>query len=292
MRLYYVGWSTSTGEADWALRPLLYGESWPPRLFNTAYYKNDEGRRRHQERAARRPTAAEKAKLYKDAQETIWNDAPWAPLVVEKLLSAHNKKLSGVYVIPDASFNFNEIDLQVNRRNASLAALARHVARGESHRGTLGTALRVPRTADASAERSRDRQRCCSTSPSACSGLLPTLLLVGFLVFLFVHLLPGDPARLAAGPDATPETVELVRKDLGLDRPLPQQFVRFVNGVLHWDFGTSLRTKRPVRHRNRRRASCRRSGSRSGAWAGRCCSAWRSASCPPCGATAGPIASA
>ena len=49
-------------------------------------------------------------------------------------------------------------------------------------------------------------------------GLVPTLLIVGVLVFLFVHLLPGDPARLAAGPDATPETVELVRQDLGLDR--------------------------------------------------------------------------
>ena len=56
--------------------------------------------------------SAEKAKLYKDAEETAWSDAPWAPLVVEKLLSAHNKKLSGVYVIPDASFNFNEIDLK------------------------------------------------------------------------------------------------------------------------------------------------------------------------------------
>ena len=78
-------------------------------------------------------------------------------------------------------------------------------------------------------------------------GLAPTRLIVGVMVVLFVHLLPGDPARLAAGPDANPETVELVRQDLGLDRPLPQQFVRFVNGVLHWDFGKSLRTKRSVR---------------------------------------------
>ena len=77
-------------------------------------------------------------------------------------------------------------------------------------------------------------------------GLLPTLLLVALLVFLFVHLLPGDPARLAAGPDATPETVQLVRKDLGLDKPLPRQFARFVGGALHLDFGRSLRTKRPV----------------------------------------------
>src|SRR5512147_611691 len=77
-------------------------------------------------------------------------------------------------------------------------------------------------------------------------GLLPTLFIVGLLVFLFVHLLPGDPARLAAGVDATPETVELVRKDLGLDRPLPEQFIRFASGVARFDFGHSIRTKRPV----------------------------------------------
>jgi glutathione transport system permease protein len=77
-------------------------------------------------------------------------------------------------------------------------------------------------------------------------GLIPTLLLVGVLVFLFVHLLPGDPARLAAGPDANPETVALVRQDLGLDKSLPEQFVRFSVGALRGDFGRSLRTKRPV----------------------------------------------
>ena len=82
---------------------------------------------------------------------------------------------------------------------------------------------------------------------SACSASLPTLLIVGLLVFLFVHLLPGDPARLAAGPDATPETVELVRKDLGLDRSLPRA-VRALRQRRRCagDFGTSLRTKRPV----------------------------------------------
>ena len=77
-------------------------------------------------------------------------------------------------------------------------------------------------------------------------GLLPTLLIVAVLVFLFVHLLPGDPARLAAGPDAGPETVELVRRDLGLDLPIPQQFVRFFSHALQGDFGLPIRTKRPV----------------------------------------------
>ena len=77
-------------------------------------------------------------------------------------------------------------------------------------------------------------------------GLLPTLLIVAVLVFLFVHMLPGDPARLAAGSDAGLETVELVRRDLGLDRPLPEQFLNFFGRMLQGDFGTSLRSRRAV----------------------------------------------
>ena len=78
-------------------------------------------------------------------------------------------------------------------------------------------------------------------------GLLPTLFLVAVIVFLFVHMLPGDPARLAAGPEADQVTVELVRKDLGLDKPLPEQFITYFGNIItKGDFGTSLRTKRPV----------------------------------------------
>ena len=77
-------------------------------------------------------------------------------------------------------------------------------------------------------------------------GLIPTLLIVAVLVFLFVHMLPGDPARLAAGQDADEQTVAMVRADLGLDKPLPQQFVSFFTHMLQGDFGTSIRTRRPV----------------------------------------------
>lgn len=77
-------------------------------------------------------------------------------------------------------------------------------------------------------------------------GLLPTLAIVAVLVFLFVHLLPGDPARLAAGPEADDATVALVRADLGLDRPLPAQFANFFTKIAHGDFGMSTRSKRPV----------------------------------------------
>ena len=77
-------------------------------------------------------------------------------------------------------------------------------------------------------------------------GLIPTLLIVAVLVFLFVHMLPGDPARLAAGQDADEQTVAMVRAELGLDKPLPQQFVSFFSHMLQGDFGTSIRTRRPV----------------------------------------------
>lgn len=77
-------------------------------------------------------------------------------------------------------------------------------------------------------------------------GLIPTLLLVGVLVFLFVHLLPGDPARLVAGPEADAATVQLVRQDLGLDKPLHVQFVSFFTHAVQGEFGKSLRTRRPV----------------------------------------------
>ncbi|ELY4774724.1 glutathione ABC transporter permease GsiC [Cronobacter turicensis] len=77
-------------------------------------------------------------------------------------------------------------------------------------------------------------------------GLIPTLLIVAVLVFLFVHLLPGDPARLVAGPEADSQVIELVRHQLGLDQPLWQQFWHYISNVMRGDFGTSLVSRRPV----------------------------------------------
>ncbi|CAM3493226.1 glutathione ABC transporter permease GsiC [Rouxiella silvae] len=77
-------------------------------------------------------------------------------------------------------------------------------------------------------------------------GLIPTLLIVAVLVFLFVHLLPGDPARMLAGQDADQSVVELVRQDLGLNKPLWQQFLTFFGRALQGDFGHSMVSKRPV----------------------------------------------
>ena len=78
------------------------------------------------------------------------------------------------------------------------------------------------------------------------AGILPVLLVISVFVFGFVHLLPGDPARLVAGPDATQQDVELVRQDLGLDKPLWVQYGRFLGNAVQGEFGRSMKSKRLV----------------------------------------------
>ena len=78
------------------------------------------------------------------------------------------------------------------------------------------------------------------------AGILPVLLVISVFVFGFVHLLPGDPARLIAGPDATQRDVELVRQDLGLDQPLWVQYGRLIGNAVQGEFGLSMKSKRPV----------------------------------------------
>jgi ABC-type dipeptide/oligopeptide/nickel transport system permease component len=75
---------------------------------------------------------------------------------------------------------------------------------------------------------------------------LSALLFTSILVFSLIHLIPGDPARLIAGLEAGPEVVERIRRDLGLDRPLPLQYGSFLWNALQGDLGTSIRTGLPV----------------------------------------------
>ncbi len=77
-------------------------------------------------------------------------------------------------------------------------------------------------------------------------GIVPTLLIIAVLVFLFVHLLPGDPARLLAGPNADGTVVAMVRHQLGLDLPFPQQFWHYLVRLVHGDLGQSMASQRPV----------------------------------------------
>ncbi len=77
-------------------------------------------------------------------------------------------------------------------------------------------------------------------------NVIPVMIVVSIIAFGFVRALPGDPARIVAGPDAPLSDVELIRQDLGLDRPIVIQYVRFVTDALQGDFGRSIKTKRPI----------------------------------------------
>jgi ABC-type dipeptide/oligopeptide/nickel transport system permease component len=76
--------------------------------------------------------------------------------------------------------------------------------------------------------------------------LVPQLFAVSIIVFFLIRLLPGDPAFLMAGQFATKERIEEVRGDLGLDRPLYEQYLLYVGNVLQGDFGRSWRTSQSV----------------------------------------------
>ena len=76
--------------------------------------------------------------------------------------------------------------------------------------------------------------------------ILPTVFGVSVIVFMFIHLLPGDPAQLMAGADANGEAVRAMRHALGLDQPLWIQYGLYVKGLVRGELGTSIRDHAPV----------------------------------------------
>lgn len=76
--------------------------------------------------------------------------------------------------------------------------------------------------------------------------IIPLILVVSILTFLFIHLIPGDPARLVAGKDATLDDVTRVSIEMGLDQPIWKQYITFMGNLVQGDLGTSLKTGLPI----------------------------------------------
>ena len=76
--------------------------------------------------------------------------------------------------------------------------------------------------------------------------LVPLLVGASVLVFLTMRLIPGDPARLSLGPEATDEQVQLMRRQWGLDQPLPVQYAYWVGHALQGDWGRSTVSRVPA----------------------------------------------
>jgi ABC-type dipeptide/oligopeptide/nickel transport system permease component len=77
-------------------------------------------------------------------------------------------------------------------------------------------------------------------------GAIPVILGISFLIFLLMHIAPGDPVVLLLGDDATPEEVARTRHDWGLDQPLLVQYWDFLSRAVQGDFGKSLKFNEPV----------------------------------------------
>jgi ABC-type dipeptide/oligopeptide/nickel transport systems, permease components len=75
---------------------------------------------------------------------------------------------------------------------------------------------------------------------------IAVMAMVGIFVFLLIRLAPGDPAAVMAGRNATEEIIAGIREQLGLNEPLPVQFIHWLSAMLHGDFGTSIFSGRPV----------------------------------------------
>ena len=76
--------------------------------------------------------------------------------------------------------------------------------------------------------------------------MIPVIIGVSLLVFLVLKMTPGDPARVVAGSEADEATVEQIREELGLNKPVLQQYVDYTLNLLHGDMGTSYTTNKPV----------------------------------------------
>ncbi|MCA1444157.1 ABC transporter permease [Ensifer sp. IC4062] len=75
---------------------------------------------------------------------------------------------------------------------------------------------------------------------------IAVMAMVGIFVFLLIRLTPGDPAAVMAGRNATEQIIAGIREQLGLNEPLPVQFIHWLSAMLHGDFGTSIFSGRPV----------------------------------------------
>lgn len=75
---------------------------------------------------------------------------------------------------------------------------------------------------------------------------IPVILGVSTLVFLFIHLIPGDPIQVMLGESARPADVSKLRHGLGLDKPLPEQYLLFLKGLATGNLGVSIHTNQPI----------------------------------------------
>jgi len=105
--MLYGGWSSSTGDADWGMRPMLYTKAFPPVLSNLAWYSNPITDAAIEE-GLNTTDPTRRAAAYAKAQAQVWKDVPWIFLGVDHNLAAYSKTLTGASMRPDQQFHLTE----------------------------------------------------------------------------------------------------------------------------------------------------------------------------------------
>jgi glutathione transport system substrate-binding protein len=105
--MLYGGWSSSTGDADWGMRPMLYTKAFPPVLSNLAWYSNPITDAAI-EAGLSTTDPTKRAAAYAKAQAQVWHDVPWIFLAVDHNLAAYSKNLTGASMRPDQQFHLTE----------------------------------------------------------------------------------------------------------------------------------------------------------------------------------------
>ncbi len=112
IELYYGGWSPSTGDADWGIRPLLGGtEAFPPSSYNTAYYNNEAANALIKE-GLETADFDKRKEAYAKVQKLLWDEAPWAFLTVDDTMAGKKNYLEGIYLLPDGSLSVENVEIK------------------------------------------------------------------------------------------------------------------------------------------------------------------------------------
>lgn len=110
VRMFFGSWAPSTGDADWALRPLLSSRAYPPALYNISYFKDDGVDAALQKGLSTAEPAQRKA-AYDEVQKLVWDTAPWIFLSIDTLVAGRDKRLTGLTQLPDTALTYEDAEL-------------------------------------------------------------------------------------------------------------------------------------------------------------------------------------
>jgi len=234
--MFLLSWHADYPDAENFLFPLFHSSNWGA-AGNRAFYENPELDTLI-ERSQKEPDPQRRISLYREAEAIVIDDAPWVFLWHQSDFFLTQPWVSGYE--PPAIYNADK---------GTKVAMTAEVRRIESARGGLvGWLLLAPFVAVLvmCIAHVLSKRSLMAYAGRRLALAVPTLAGVALVVFVILQMAPGDPALTMVGERADEATIEQIRQDLGLGRPLPVQFLSYLLMVAKGELGRSYYTSRPV----------------------------------------------